>query len=1062
MAVSDWIANIFQSDQTRGLSGGTAGLVALDDSNPYYNYRLRRHSADGDLVSEPGLIWYTSAYAARRGGLGVHMEGNAEGQHIGVTDVLMILSHTDYSRAIQSDPEWFTSAMSGIREAFLELCERESLSLPHPSRKLGVRFLCDGSAEMGGQSLNLPAGEFVTGLLPNLYTGPVESSTPVVGVLVNLPGVWEGYQEVGRLYDDQILFTLGAHWLDNFSHPSLEESALYRLQRYPDGSFVHLINPDLQDRFQVTSTNQDGASVLTIATLAGEPLAYMVLAVIEVEKTTPDVAPPMMLDDEVQLSHRPASSLYGNKTIIPDAVGERIFTLQERGALLQKVHFGAFMDGYDVYVDARGQMGTGIDDAAAVFEVRRRSVDFRALVQGAQVGGQPVDVDAPVPIVGDTMIEVAGQRFDYRDLREASVDGWPYVGEIRRPASSTYMMWGDQYRLGRSRECRVTLPDEPRNDNIRWKSAVGEGATIRARSGDIPKSNFYTDSIMVASEHAEVDLNCETAVLHCTARHCYTFVRRDGVLSPLYPTKSEKTPTQMSLEPGDEVLIGNCLFHVGFPPVGEAVMPAPAPKLAFTASDELVEAVEQPDIATLDQTYMDSAEVDVEAGMDVEDEVEQVPEPMMMPASRTPSLSDAPVPRRSVGPSVTSKPMAGDAFSRELVKQRQSKYYDAPTVLSDGSDLPPGLLDETPPPAPTAAPPPPPSSSDVGRVVARASFELPDLPPPPPRAEDEGEDWGPPPIPGADLDLAPPVPSAVLPPAPPSDAPEVADEPLSDAAEVADELAIAKTTRVEDQPVAEVEVEFDDDSDDDGPPILGMLPPPDDLKDAGEVVAVSDADAQFELSRRMQVVQLGWMVKGKFTGGNHTGADLIIPENRIEDDQTFAPTDYFSLSIRGRKASMTIHQASEVVVDGDPSADGELDPTGKAIDIIRRDDLGDEDFVVRIALAEDKRLPDPRARLLGIDVADPLAAALFTRGLPAGSERQLTMGTLTISALHDGDEVVLSNYLSSYKLVDGFRPFFVQKGEGKYLTAPEDGTEIRLSIGDRLVVEACVFEIVEG
>ncbi len=1049
MAVSDWIANIFQSDQTRGLSGGAAGLVALDDSNPYYNYRLRRHSADGDLVSEPGLIWYTSAYAARRGGLGVHMEGNTDGQLIGVTDVLMILSHADYSRAIQSDPEWFASATAGIREAFAELCERDGLSLPHPSRELGVRFLCDGSGEMGGQSLNLPAGEFVTGLLPNLYTGPVASSTPVVGVLINLPGVWEGYQEVGRLYDDQILFTLGAHWLDNFSHPSLEESALYRLQRYPDGSFVHLINPDLQDRFQVTSTDQDGASVLTIATLTGEPLAYMVLAVIEAEEATPDVAPPMMLDDEVQLSHRPASSLYGNKTIIPDAVGERIFTLQERGALLQKVHFGAFMDGYDVYVDARGQMGTGIDDASAVFEVRRRSVDFRSLVQGAQVGGQPVDVDAPVPIVGDTIIEVAGQRFDYRDLREADVEGWPYVGEIRRPASSTYMMWGDQYRMGRSRECRVTLPDEPRNDNIRWKADVGEGATIRARSGDIPKSNFYTDSIMVASEHAEVDLNEESAVLHCTARHCFTFVRRDGTLLPLYPTKSEKTPTQMTLEPGDEVLIGNCLFHVGFSPAGEAVMPAPAPKLAFTASDDLVRAVEEPDIAALDQTRLDASEVDVE--------IEATPQPAMMRASRTPSLSDAPVPRRSVGPGVTSKPLAGDAFSRELVKQRQSKYYDAPTVLSDGSDLPPGLLDETPPPAPRASPPPPPSSDDagIGRVVARAPSDLadlpdlPDLPPPPPAvADDEGEDWGPPPIPGGDFDIAPDVPVAALPPFPLSDAPEVAAEGDG-----------TRTTHVEDEPIADLEMEFEDDG---GPPILGLLPPPDDLEEAGEVVAVSDSDAQFELSRRMQVVQVGWMVKGQFTGGNHTGADLVIPENRIEDDQTFAPTDYFSLSVRGRKASMTILQASEVVVDGDPAADGELDPTGKAIDIIRRDDLGDEDFVVRIALAQDKRLPDPRARLLGIDVADPLAAALFTRGLPAGTERQLTLGAVSVTALHDGDEVVLSNYLSSYKLADGFRPFFVQKGEDKYKTAPEDGVEIRLSIGDRLVVDASVFEIVEG
>jgi hypothetical protein len=72
------------------------------------------------------------------------------------------------------------------------------------------------------------------------------------------------------------------------------------------------------------------------------------------------------------------------------------------------------------------------------------------------------------------------------------------------------------------------------------------------------------------------------------------------------------------------------------------------------------------------------------------------------------------------------------------------------------------------------------------------------------------------------------------------------------------------------------------------------------------------------------------------------------------------------------------------------------------------------------------------------------------------------LGALAVTAVHDGDEVVMSNYLSSYKLVDGFLPFFVQQGEGKFMTAPEDGVDIRLSIGDRMVVGSSVFEIVEG
>lgn len=1110
MAVTDWIANIFQSNQTRGLSGGAAGLVALDDSNPYYNYRLRRHTADGDLISEPGLLWHTSAYVTRRAGLGSHVASQAEGQTLALTDALVILSHEDFSRARSSDSGWFASTTELIREALADLCAADGLHLAHPERELGVRFLCDGSAEMGGDNLGLSAGEFVTGMLPNLYTGPVQGSEPIVGVLLNLPGVWEGYREVGRLYSDQILFTIGSHWLDNFSHPSLAESALYRLQRYPDGSFVHLINPDLQDRYQVTSTEQDGASVLTVATRDGDPIAYMVLAVLEGEELeeddTPEVAAPMMVEERPRLSRRTASSIYNNKTIIPEAMPERIFTLQERGALLQKVHFGAFMEGYDVFLDARGQMGTSIDNPAGVFEVRRRSVEFRAVGQSAVVGGQELAPGMSIAIAGDTVIEVAGQRFDYRDLRLIEVPGWPYVGEIRRPASSTYMMWGEQYRVGRSRECRVTLPDEPRNDNIRWKASVGEGATIRARSGDIPKSNFYTDSIMVASEHAEVDLAGDDAVLRCMARHCYSYIRRGGQLLELYPSKSEKDPTQRSLQPGDEILIGNCLFQVGFPPAEEAVLPAPAPKLSLTPADELVGAVSLPDVHELDQTRADPSELADEPTpppAPLVDDEDDEPQPEWLPPeprkSRMPSLSDAPVPRRSVLPS-NRRSLSSSPFA--LPKPKASgKYADAPTVLQDGDeddfpelpssgeeseDMTPGVLgrvvargqrapvaEEPPPldvfddeatdtPEPPALPefeePPPlpeseePPAFEPPPISEPEPFE-PELPEPPPMPSFDEPPAAPPPPPYERPTGAPSIDMPAPPPIPGGDLGESDEYDLGDGAD----------------PV-EVEVDFDDLDDassDHGaedavePPILGHLPPPDDLP-GGNVVVVDDSEAQFELSRRMQLVCVGWMVKGELSCGNHDGADLVIPENRIEPDQSFSPADYFTISARGRKRSLTATTLTELYIDGQTPGTAAIDPGESTLDIVRRDDLGDEDFLVRLSFKTDKRLPDPRASLLALDVSDPLAAALFTRGLPAGTPRELELGGMQLTATHDGDHVVISGYLAAYRTESGFRPFFVQHGDARFQTAPEDGADIALSVGDRLVLGHAVYELTEG
>ena len=126
-------------------------------------------------------------------------------------------------------------------------------------------------------------------------------------------------------------------------------------------------------------------------------------------------------------------------------------------------------------------------------------------------------------------------------------------------------------------------------------------------------------------------------------------------------------------------------------------------------------------------------------------------------------------------------------------------------------------------------------------------------------------------------------------------------------------------------------------------------------------------------------------------------------------------------------------------------------------DVSRRDDAGDEDFSVRLVLREDKALPDPRARLLAIDVDDPLAAALTTRGLPRGAPRVLVLGDIELTLRFDGAATTVSDYLPTYQTPSGFRPFFVQRAGGRFVTAPEDGQPFTLAAGDRLVVGACVY-----
>jgi hypothetical protein len=1221
----EWVAGLFQSDnqQTRGLSGDQAHSVALDDSNPYYNFRLRRHKAEGDLIADPGLLWYTSPYVKRRSGLGTHVSADVgEGNSANYTDILLVLSRDDYARAKE---DWHQNAARALQQEFDNFCRRENYSRLHAHRPLGVRVVEDGSAAMGGVSLGLLRGEFVTGILPNLYTGPVRGSYPVIAVHVNLPGVWDGYQEVGRLYNDQSLFTLGNHWLDNFSHPSLQQAALYRLRQYPDGSFVHIINPDLQDQYQVTSTNQGGASVLTLATRSGQPLAYMVLAVIDPPsarpstkpeagtrpdsgrpaeprtdaprsdvrpdsrgrpaipsipeprqpeakpqpagqqrpniqlprpKDLPSIAPPMMVDDIG------GGSALGGKTIIPDMPQERVFTLQERGALLQKVHFANFMLGYDVYFGTRGELGTHVENPAATFQVRRRSVSLVAHVDGVVVGGRPVPPGVEVPIEGDVKIEVAGQRMEYFDLRGLQVDGWPYVGEIRRPASSTYMIWGEDYQIGRSRECRVVLPDEPRNDNIHWKPAIGDGATIRARSGEIPKSRFYTDSIMVASEHAGIDLRGPMPKILCTARYCYVYIRRNGNVFPMFPATSPQQPKELDLLPGDEILIGNCLFYAGFT-ASDSASPTAAPLAPAVDADLLASSVDRPNLQRLDARSVppigverasdprsDAGPEDLPSAggtppsppprqavgldsllldhtpsghsalgtggpIDIGDEDEPTVPGLMMPRDHLDSLLGL-----SVDTSIGVGGSAGTPIIPPLLEP--ASIPDDPSVDSPqyggvrGQNRPAGQItadwDEDEDSILSASAPPDPDGAnaatettvptpfpDMLKTPASVSGDLapaaPELEPARATWPPDGDLYTPPasfsPAPAAERGPAPDetplsAPFSWLEPA--SSAPPASEDPpaVSPVAEVEPPLAELEPPPAEvEPPPAEVEpppAEVEPIAEVEPPPVEVVPPPlpvaqvppplppeatpapapsraPTGAAAAGAVVATDDAEAQFELGRPMHLVLVGWTVNGEVTVGNHDACGLVIPENRIDPDQQFEPRTYLRFKVRGRKGTAEVLAPSEVRVDDGAAGGPYDDPEAHVFDVVRRDDSGEEDFVVRLRVVEDKRLPDPRARLVQLDHSDPLSAALVTRGLPKGAPRTLVIDGLGVTFRFDGAVIHVTDYLATYRRGDGFLPFFVSRAEGRFKTAPEDGAAFELSAGDRLVVGYCVYEL---
>ena len=1061
----DWISNLFGGGAAKGLSGTED--EALDDAD-YYSRRLRKHKTQGDLVDDPYLLW--------SGGLKSHLTARSQDGSTDFTDVLLIVNEADWQRTFQrvSEP-WSDTVGRLLAQEFDGFCQGGGLELPYASR--GARFVIvqDGGAEMEGDDYGLEAGEFVTGLIPNTYAGTTAASRPVIAVHLNLPDVWEGYREVGRLHSDQVSFTLGNHWLDNFSHFTLQEPALYRLQQYLDGNFVHIIDPDLQHKYSVVSNDEGGANVLSITDANGEAVAHLVLALLD--SMVPDAPDMPASDPQVEAqpapaaqspgidmpappASKPSDSLFslghGSKTIVPESVQERIFTLRERGALLQKVHFRKFMQGYDVYVASNGALSTALMDRAATFQVRKDQVSLVVHKPDVLVNGRAAKLEAPTPLYGPTTLQIGPHELQYNDLSAHKKEpGWPYLGEILRPASGTHMVFGGVYKIGRDRRCKVQLPDEPQNDNIAWLPDLAHGATIRARSGEIPKSRFYTDSIMVASEHAEVDLTKDPKVTSI-ARHCYSYIRRGGEIVALVPSKQQGL-RDTELRSGDDLMIGNCLFEVSYAPEdGPAAMPeAPPPPPPKLTPEALAKAVSESGVQPIEPPAQPvevvEDESDKDRGPSLIDEILSRPTPEKNPRA---SLDELLVSRTD--DDARSSGLDALLNERDIDKSGISSNFDA--LLGDRvSEVPvaSGLGEK-------GQPPPPP---DLGRPASFDSL-IGDDSVPPQVLEVEGEE-----LPEDSTDLP-----SILPridqiahedqldesgehyglPSPDKPRGDDAFDVTGTGGDSVERVVPIKTYPQQQLPPSDAETDVEAKA----PALPSAKSVP--VGAVGEVVAIEDEAGGVELARPARLVLIGWALSGEAILGNYRGCAGVLPETRYEDDQSFERAEYVKLKVRGKRArAESLSDDARIHVDDDTVTSVKNLGTAR-LEIVRRDEEGDEDFSVFLELDDGVKLPDPRARLLGIDHSDDIVAALFVTGLPLRADRRVSLGPIRTVAHFDGGGLTLSEYIDTYKKGAAYEPFFLKAGDDRFRTAPEDGAAISLSPGDILIAGSAVyrFEIV--
>jgi hypothetical protein len=229
--------------------------------------------------------------------------------------------------------------------------------------------------------------------------------------------------------------------------------------------------------------------------------------------------------------------------------------------------------------------------------------------------------------------------------------------------------------------------------------------------------------------------------------------------------------------------------------------------------------------------------------------------------------------------------------------------------------------------------------------------------------------------------------------------------------------------------------------------------------EVGVVAWIEERHWQQALAQHARLIQVGWMVSGEKILGNHRGVDLLIPELRISKNQSAPPREYLSLKVRGKRGSAQLLCPSEAhLFEGETASASCEDLDTLRIEVLRRDIDGEEDFRVGLSIQPDATLPDPRARLLSIDLSDPMAAALFTQGVSEDRPRAVELGPIAGTARQNGESLVVGDYLETSQTDGGERiPFFRAKAGAPFRTVTERGQPLKLGAGDRLIAGCSVY-----
>ena len=577
--------------------GRWSGVDALPSGS--FNDCFMVHDAEGDFVRNPEYLWSPGPYWAARAGLDAHLRRLADDLGGSVySDVLLVLHPEDHARSRSSLlRSWDAAVENELGDCWARLVESQGWTMAMPDRRFQLRVLADGDPRLGG-TLGLEPGQFATGLMSNLHLGPGDEAVALAEVFA--ADARGRFQSLGTLWSDQLAFTVGAHALDNGRMEALGDSALYTIHRIPgEPGLHHRVGVGREDRVVIETGHALGGETIRVVDASRGKLLVEVMLVAaghlaaEVRDgamsasrraDSPRVALPAfapvalsfvggtILPEDLDLGE------IGAFSIVPEALPDRVFSLVERGFLLQRLHFRDVMRGYTVEMDRDGRIAPKVGAAVLALQVLEDRVTVQAMERDLAVDGQPLAKCEERPLdAAQHELSWRGGSARWSSMRRVRDRKWPYIGSITAPRRMTPLPEGETYTVGRdSRACDVPLPDRPVADNILWRDGATSGE-VQVHGGAVDRRSFRTDAICVATKAASIDLGNEEPRLTNLSPSCPIHVlRTDGEAVRL------RKDASTALQAGDELCIGNQLFSLVAPgsveqPLRALGVPAPTP-----------------------------------------------------------------------------------------------------------------------------------------------------------------------------------------------------------------------------------------------------------------------------------------------------------------------------------------------------------------------------------------------------------------------------------------------------------------------------------------------------